>query len=288
MLLDVPISSTTGFTAVKKNMGEMINRGIEVSLDADILKTEDFLLNIGGNFAYNYNEVTELYGDRDEYGQSGTGIVTKVGYPYGQFRYVRFAGINAANGDALWLDKDGNVTDTYSDDHAVILEGKQWHAPIAGGFYLNASWKGFSVNAQFSYVLGKWMINNTKYFIENTYSGGGWLGFNRSTRVLDAWEKPGDITEIPRVDDPEGMNFDTRLLEDASFLRLKDLQVSYTFDKKVLEPLKILGGAKVYFKASNLLTFTKYTGYDPESVSNLELGGYPAARVITFGLDLTF
>lgn len=127
------------------------------------------------------------------------------------------------------------------------------------------------------------MINNDRYFDE---SNGRFASYNQSRRLLNRWQKPGDVTDIPR----HGvyMEFDDRLLEDASFLRLKNLSLSYTFPKELLRKTRVLSGARLYFQAQNLLTFTKFSGLDPESSMNLYAAQYPMSRQFTFGLDLTF
>lgn len=97
---------------------------------------------------------------------------------------------------------------------------------------------------------------------------------------------PGDITDIPR----HGVytEFDDRLLEDASFLRLKNLMLSYSFPQEWLRKTRFISGVKIYAQAQNLFTFTKFTGLDPEGSSNMYQAQYPMARQFTFGLDLTF
>ena len=125
--------------------------------------------------------------------------------------------------------------------------------------------------------------DNDRYFDE---SNGRFVSFNQSKRLLDRWKKPGDITDIPR----HGVytEFDDRLLEDASFLRLKNLMLSYTFPQEWLRKTRFIGGARIYAQAQNLFTFTKFTGLDPEGNSNMYQAQYPMARQFTFGLDLTF
>jgi phosphate/sulfate permease len=140
-----------------------------------------------------------------------------------------------------------------------------------------------SLSAQFAWVADRWMINNDRYFDE---SNGRFVSFNQSKRLLNRWKKPGDITDIPR----HGVytEFDDRLLEDASFLRLKNLMLSYTFPQEWLRKTRFIGGARIYAQAQNLFTFTKFTGLDPEGNSNMYQAQYPMARQFTFGLDLTF
>jgi hypothetical protein len=101
---------------------------------------------------------------------------------------------------------------------------------------------------------------------------------------LDRWKEPGDITDIPRHG--QYTEFDSRLLEDASFLRLKNVMLSYTLPTKWSRG--VIAGARIYAQAQNLLTWTRFSGLDPEGTSNIYAAQYPMARQYTFGLDLTF
>ena len=100
------------------------------------------------------------------------------------------------------------------------------------------------------------------------------------------WQKPGDITNISTPDSP--MQFDTHLLENASFMRLKNLTVSYDLPKNWMRRTGFMESARVFFVGRNLWTVTKYRGYDPEIDSNMQLGNYPNTKQFTFGLELTF
>ena len=192
----------------------------------------------------------------------------------------RYAGVNPINGDALWYDKEGKLTTELRDDDKVLL-GKSYIAPWQGGFGSQLSYKGLSLSAQFSWVADRWMINNDRYFDE---SNGRFANYNQSSRLLDRWKEPGDITDIPRHG--QYTEFDSRLLEDASFLRLKNVMLSYTLPTKWSRG--VIAGARIYAQAQNLLTWTHFSGLDPEGTSNIYAAQYPMARQYTFGLDLTF
>lgn len=283
MLMTIPYSFTTGFASGWGNIGNMRNTGIDVQLSFDVLNKNDFYLNISGNFNYNSNTITKLFGGRDEFVVPNTGIKYKVGMPYGEIYYVRYAGVDPANGKQLWLDKDGNITTTYSEDNAVFT-GKQRFAPFAGGIQINFAWKGISLNADFTAVAGKWTINNDKFFIENANFA---ADHNQTTNILyNSWTTPGQITDIPKYS--ETRKFDTHLLENASYIRLKNLQISYSLPKSLMKKSGFMRGARVYAIGRNLLTITKYSGYDPEVDSNLQLGNYPNSKQFTFGVELTF
>ena len=273
MLIAVPLSyaQSNGYGYRWENVGGMVNTGVEFNLAADILRIGDFSWNVNANFGYNLNRITELYNGVTEYENANTNTKLVVGHPLGEFYMNRFAGVNPANGDALWYDKDGNITNVIRDSDRVLL-GKSCNAPFQGGFGTVFSWKGLSVSAQFSFVAGRYMVNNDRYFDE---SNGRFATYNQSRRLLERWKQPGDITDIPR----HGVftEFDSRLLEDASFLRLKNLMVSYTFPK-----------VRIYLQGQNLFTVTGFSGLDPEGVANIYAAQYPMSRQFTFGLDLMF
>ncbi|MBQ0044456.1 MAG: TonB-dependent receptor [Bacteroidales bacterium] len=284
MLMEVPLSYTTsnGFGYMWDNVGGMVNTGIELNVDALAIRRGDFVWNINANVSYNHNRITELYNGVTEYETANTNTKLVVGHPVGEFFINRFAGVNPANGDALWYTADGELTNELRESDKVLV-GKTYFAPWQGGFGTSISWKGLAATAQFSWVADRWMINNDRYFDE---SNGRFQVYNQSRRLLDRWKQPGDITDIPR----HGVygEFDSHLLEDASFLRLKNLMVSYSLPSSLLSRQKVLRGVRFYLQGQNLLTLTRFSGLDPEGTANVYAAQYPMARQYTFGIDITF
>ena len=283
MLMEVPEPySTSGFGYYWDNVGVMVNQGVELNLTGALVQTKEFMWTVNANFSYNHNEIVELYNGVQEYERSGTNTKLVVGHSLGEFYINRYAGVNPANGDALWYTKDGELTTELRDEDKVLV-GKSYIAPWQGGFGTALSWKGLSLSAQFSWVADRWMINNDRYFDE---SNGRFASYNQSRRLLDRWQKPGDVTDIPR----HGVytEFDSRLLEDASFLRLKNLMLSYSLPEKLITRSRVMRGLRIYAQAQNLFTFTPFSGLDPEGTSNVYAAQYPMARQFTFGLDITF
>ena len=183
----------------------------------------------------------------------------------------------------MWYDKDGNLTKVYNEERDSKFTGKQRYAPWNGGFGTSFSWKGLSITADFAWQAGKYMINNDNYFVMNANQG---TSQNMAADMLNIWTKPGDITNIPKYG--EEVQFDTHLLEDASFLRMKNLIVQYTFPAKWMKATKGIQNAKVFFVGRNLFTATKFSGYDPEPDINLVRFNYPNSRQFVFGMELTF
>ena len=283
MLMQVPIRFASGTAYKWDNIGKMVNRGAEFDLNVDVIRTKDFLWSVNANASYNRNIITELYNGKDEYELSNTGLKLVVGREYGEFFINRYAGVNPVNGDALWLDKDGNVTTEFREEDKVLV-GKSRFAPWMGGFGTTFSWKGITLSAAFSWVEGRYMLNNDRFFQE---SNGIYQSYNQSRKLLyDRWKKPGDITDIPR----HGVvaELDDRFLEDASFLRLKNLSLSYSFPENLLRKTRCIYSARIFAQAQNLFTFTSFQGMDPESESNIYQAQYPMSRQFTFGLEITF
>ncbi len=284
MLMEVPLSYATsnGFGYKWDNVGAMRNVGAELNIAATVVTWRDFNWSINANVSYNSNKIIELYNGVTEYEPSNTSTKLVVGQKLGQFYMNRYYGVNPANGDALWLTKDGEITNELRDSDKV-LTGKSSIAPWMGGFGTALSWKGLSLSAQFSWVADRYMINNDRYFDE---SNGRFMSYNQSRRLLERWKEPGDVTEIPR----HGIytEFDSRLLEDASFLRLKNLTLGYSLPQELLKKTGFIRGLRVYAQGQNLFTVTGFSGLDPEGSRNVYQAAYPMSRQFTFGLDLTF
>lgn len=284
MLMSVPVSyADKGYGSRWDNVGAMVNRGVEISADGDVIRTKDFRWNLYANVSYNMNKLTELYNGIDEYVDNNVTMYA-VGKTVSGFYMVRYAGVNPANGDALWYTKDGEITNVFSEDDRVFIEGKSYIAPWQGGFGTTLSWKGLSLTAHFSWMADRWIYNNDRIMTE---SNGLYTDYNQSNRLLyDRWKKPGDVTDIPRYGvTPQ---FDTHYLENASFLRLKNLMLAYALPQKWMERTHFLTKARVFAQAQNLLTFTPFTGLDPEVSANIYRASYPTTRQFTFGVELNF
>ena len=140
------------------------------------------------------------------------------------------------------------------------------------------------LSTQFSWVADRWMFNNDRFFEE---SNGLYAAYNQSNRLLyDRWKQPGDVTDIPRHGVTPQM--DSRFLEDASFIRLKNVMVGYTLPKKYVDATRFFTNARLYVQAQNLFTWTKFDGLDPESTSNVYKAQYPASRQFTLGVEVSF
>lgn len=294
MLMDVPIPYTTGFETVLSNVGGLVNNGVDLSISYDILRGHDYFLNFTTNFNYNKMKITELFGGETLWPMSGTSLAYIVGQPL-LFYMPIYAGVNSQTGEMQWYLPGDDPTKTQMDpnkvtsnfDESALMQntGMSQIPPFSGGFSISGSWKGIGLQADFAYVVGKYLMANERYFSENPVA---FFGMNTSQNVLDSWKKPGDQAYYPNWKDQPVMEFDTHLLSDASFLRLKNLQLSYTLPSRVLAKSKSLKNLKVYLTGRNLLTVTKFNGIDPEVNQNLSMAPLGNSKQYIVGIELTF
>lgn len=294
MLMDVPYPYTSGFDEITRNVGSLENSGIDINASFDVLSAKDYYLTINANFNYNKQKITKLFDGKQRWDIANTGVTYVVGDAV-SFYYPIYAGVNPANGAQQWYLPGDNVdvttkdptriTENFNEDALIQNSGKKRYAPIAGGFSLTGGWKGLSLQADFSYVLGKYLINNDEFFYANPYQ---FFTYNGHKDILDYWKKEGDVTKYPAWGNGEVMHFDTHLLQNASFLRLKNLQIAYQLPKKWFANSNSLKGAKITLTGRNLFTVTKYNGIDPEVDSNLTLGRVGNSKQYMVGLELNF
>ena len=293
MLMDVPYSHTTGFSSMYDNVGSLVNAGLDITLGVDILRGRDHYLRFNTTFNYNSEKITELFNGLDRWELTGTGLAYVVGEPVMYYAPV-FAGVDPEDGRQMWYvpgdDVDVHTTDngttkTFNEADLTQNTGKRLHAPVNGGFSFAGGWRGLSLQADFSYVLGKTLINNDKYFYANAFQN---TDSTQHKDVQDFWSPDNTDAKYPDWSKGEVMQFDTHLYENADFLRLKNLQIAYSLPKTVLGSQNVVNGVKFSFTGRNLFTVTRYSGIDPEVDSNVSLGIVGNSKQFLFGVELTF
>lgn len=295
MLMSTPLAYTTGFSSMMLNVGQLTNNGVEVEVSYDAFRSRDAFINIYANFAYNANKIDKLFNGQKSWDRPSYYISYVVGKSINYYM-AEFAGVDKNDGMAMWYTKGnhGNgktvhefnpetMTKTYSDELLQDV-GKSYYPNMNGGFGFTASWKGLSLNADFAFVLNKYMMNIDYQF--STNNANAKAGFNQSRDMLKIWKKPGDITDIPNLASENV--FDTRVLQNASFLRLKNLTLSYSLPQQWMQATRFFDSVRIYATARNLFTATKYIGGDPELDSNLALGFYPSTRQYMLGVEVSF
>ncbi|MFN4006384.1 MAG: SusC/RagA family TonB-linked outer membrane protein [Chitinophagaceae bacterium] len=284
--IDLFVSKTLSATAglgngatQELNAGKLRNRGFEYVINYDVIKKRDLTWTLFANGAINRNQVVDLAGVPSY--ERGTELI-KVGMPIGSHFNVRWAGVDAATGQALYYDLDGKVTNQFSASIRQQTFGT-WQAPYTGGFGSRLRYKGFDFNILFSWQNGAYRYNNLEFFMENP----GFLtsGYNQA-RSLNFWARPGDIAT---VQSPAQQNqFTSKYIQDAAFLRLRNVSIAYTVDREVLSKIKFIQGLRIFVNANNLLTFTNWKGFDPEDNNNISLSEFPNPRTITGGIEVKF
>lgn len=281
LILPLELSRTTGLTNIEKNAGQVQNRGVEVNLSYDIIKGRDFRLNVNGNFTFNDNKITKL----TTQDTIVSGIIARiVGQPINSIFLVEYGGVNPANGNTIYKNLDGTTTESTTNLNGQRKVVAMGDPNIFGGFGLDANYKGFALNAQFNYQFGSRAYNNERNNIENP----DYYYDNMNADLLNEWQRPGDITNIPRPDNTFFANT-TRFIEDNSFVRLRNITLSYSLPAKWVSVTK-LRNVTLYATAFNLLTFTNWRSRDPEFSQSGALTGaqYPALKTLQAGLRVGF
>ncbi|HPM31764.1 MAG TPA: SusC/RagA family TonB-linked outer membrane protein, partial [Chryseolinea sp.] len=293
LLLFKPLSLTTGFPGIDDNVGEMENKGIEfsvssVNIDKDLRWTTTLNLSKNLNKVLFLPDSTPLFRGYTGQGVDRTNIV-KEGEPLGSFWGLNYLGVNSATGDAIYQDrnKDGAITNA----DAMVIGNAQ--PKLIGGITNAFQYKRFDLSIFFNFSLGNKVLNFTK---ASTVNMGDDIQTNQSIDALRRWKNPGDITDIPRYELNSTVNNLTsnRLLEDASYLRLKNLSFGYNLPPNIINKL-MLSQLRVYASATNLWTLTKYSGSDPEvstldgstTAQGIDFFTLPQVRTIAIGLNAT-
>lgn len=318
LLLDRPIPTTSGFTTVPTNVGEIQNTGVELSLNATPVASSSFSWNIALNASYNKNEILELFNGQP----IDVGFATRLaeGHPVGAFFGWQVDGIfqnqaeveahatqpNAAPGDLRFVDISGGagpdgILGTSDDlppdgvindaDRTFIGQGlPDW----AGGITNIFSFKGLELSTFFQFSLGNDIYNNNLEFAEGMHSI-----FSTTKRAWEGrWQQEGDDEDFPRsvTNDPNNNRRNsTRFVENGSYLRLKTATLSYTFPKSLFGNTGI-DRLRIYVSGQNVFTITDYSWFDPEvstfgeanNAPGTDFLTFPQAKSIIFGINLGF
>jgi TonB-linked SusC/RagA family outer membrane protein len=292
LLLNVPISSTSGFTTATRNIGEVKNTGVElvlntVNFDGEFQWITDF------NVSWNQNEVLALNNDEDIINPPGNfRKIYRVGESMGSWYIEEWAGVNPADGTPLWMqtDEDENPTTTtgsFSQAGRRIVGDAI--PDLVGGMTNTLSYRGLSLSFFFNFVYGNKVFNSSRRFIESDGQRFGWNHLAEAGQ--DYWQNPGDIASRPQPllgGNNSSNSASTRFLEDGSYLRLRNVTLGYSLPQAWMDKAK-MQSLRIYVQGINLWTLTNYSGFDPEmDETGSEFFRYPVGKTISLGLDLTF
>ena len=307
VILPTKISPEFGIESIYYNQGSISNKGVELAFMFDLITNENLNLTVGGNICKNKNILESLGSNTQIVNEfsDGSAVISKVGESVYSFYGYEANGIIASKaeaentpiydykgqqftaGDVRFADLAENDGIIDARDRTILGDATP---DFFGGFYLSASYKDFSLTANFSYSVGNEMYNGVRRSLESMDNY-----YNQSTAVVRRWKEDGQVTDIPKAmfNDPMKNNrFSSRWIEDASFLRLSNLTLSYEFDSNLL---KFSRGGVIYVTGENLYTFTKYLGLDPVTsysynpmLQGFDYGKVPMPTTVKLGFKLQF
>jgi TonB-linked SusC/RagA family outer membrane protein len=267
LLLNEPLSGTGGFTTFSNNVGAMENKGYELTITANPVKTRDFNWTVNLNAAWNKNRVTKLREGVDEI--IGNPYTLKVGEDVQSYFLPIWAGADAENGDPLWY-TDGSKTETTNDFSQAerVLRGSGSPKGF-GGLSTTLTYKFISLDAQLNYQYGNYLFNQWDFIF---ISDGAFIGLNHNRKQLDRWQKPGDITDVPRFVAFNGNasnEFSTRYQYKGDFIRLRNITLGFELPSRIAQMAR-LTSARLYLRGTNLWTktFDDNLTIDPEQPAN--------------------
>lgn len=285
LLSNLDVSRTTGDTKVYRNVGEMRNRGFDLSLTTKNIvseKEDGFKWTTELNLAHNTNVLLKLYNGI----QKNFGTYSYIeGYDVSTMFLVRWAGVDPADGSPMWYDKDGNITKQYTTDNRVA--GDNSHSDVTGGMTNTLSYKGFSLRFLLNYQFGGYAFTSfgRDMFSDGLYSSSQ----NQAVEQLDRWQKPGDVALSPKpiwgVSTSSVMN-STRYLYNKTLIRLQNVVLSYRFSRDLIKPLG-LNQCVVSLIGNNLFAYSPYASSDHNSYKTC-MSGYPAERSVSLAVTVGF
>lgn len=289
LLMSKQLNSISGFSSLLTNVGQMRNTGVELEVRSNNIKTKDFSWTTAFNLSHNKNKILKL-ADLPWFVDGR--YVRKEGYPFNTIYLREYAGVDPETGSALYYDnqqdENGNYTKNKVTDpgQASPIPLKDITPTISGGFMNAFNYKFIDLSFNLSYSFGGYSYDNASYILQDDgYS----VISNKSTEQRRRWQKPGDITDVPRFvyGNKKGGNYNSsRAIHSTDHIRLKSLILGLNAPKAWLQKLGI-GNARIYFSGTNLLTWAAYDQYDPE-MSGV-VGFYtPPLKTYAFGLELKF
>ncbi|CAL1519741.1 TonB-dependent receptor [Chitinophaga sp. MM2321] len=313
VLINLPLPSQAGFATAPVNGAATRNVGQEFLISSRNIDQPDLKWSTDLNISFNKNEVTRIFnnieflnawGDVDSRGKA---IALAVGSGLGAFYGYTAAGVDPANGDQLYLTKDGKTTHNPSPTDRTVIGSAQ--PTFVYGLTNTLTYKNFDLTVFIQGSQGNKIFNAARLESEAMI-----FGINQSTAILNRWRKEGDVTDIPGVTKDGSTNnslISTRFLENGSYLRFKTITLSYRFSPELLRHIG-LTAATIYVSGNNLITITKYKGFDPEVSSNgsglgaaadatqatsindnrnisigMDNGAYPQSKMFLFGLNVS-
>jgi len=289
LLLQVPVPRSLGFDNIYQNFGALQNKGYELSVTADILRSEKGLnWNFNFNISHNKNKILKLAAPFTVYNRDI--FYYKEGVEMYSFYLHHQTGVDPKTGAPTWEDVNGDGKFDPNVDRKIVGTA---NPKFFGGFNNTLSMGRFDLTAFFQFSYGNKELNWNRFFLEH----GGTRATNYSKSQLSRWQNPGDITMIPKMNaaNYSGDLRPSRFLEDGSYMRLKNIALGYTLSPRISSRMH-LANLRIYVSAQNLVTWTKYSGLDPELTGTastaltqgIEFFSMPSPRTIMGGINVGF
>ena len=299
LLYEYPLPASHGVagysglvTSVMMNLAKVQNQGVEFVLNFVPVQTADFNWDVNFNFSYNADKILDLAGD-DDITMSDTKKIWKVGHSQYEFYMPTWVGVDPANGDPLWKKGDGTTNNYSLADYEMQGRATPWGF---GSLTNSLSWKGFNFSFMFYYNLGGKVYDS---IYGDIMHDGNDPGKNLHVDALQAWTPTNTNTNVPKysnTNDNQSNSPSTRFLYDATYLKLKNLNLSYTLPRNLLKKVGAISNVRLYLNVDNVFTVFKdkgYKGYDDLDIFGI--GGYeqyayyiPLSRTYTMGVNITF
>ena len=289
LLLNRTLPQTSGYASISENVGELDNRGIEIAIQSTNIDAGGFRWTTNFNIAFQDQKLLSLFE-----GEENIGAATQVGQPLNLWYNFDYAGVNPATGRPMYYDRNGELTylpttgSTIGDENDDRRILGNTNSDFFGGITNTVQYKGFTLDVLFQFDYGKDGRDGTGNFSYDPYES----RLNLYSQLQDlVWRQPGDITSFPRPNiaaELGGRTIGTpRLLQDLSYIRLKQVTLSYDLPLNWLSALN-LTNARVYVQGINLATWTNFTGLDPEFTGGTATGVFPPSKNVTLGVQLGF
>ena len=294
LLLVVPMGFSSGVTTQLQNVGNVVNKGLELSVNATLLQRKNLNWSVSANAAYNKNEITDMGATNDVIQGSDKQQILRRGESLGAFYGLQFSGIVQQGEDVSKLPTingqipqpgDLKFADTNNDNKIdgndrVILGSTQ--PDLIYGFSTQLRYGNFDLSASFAGSYGNKLYNALQRCLEQTTDS-----YNVLATVKNSWTPQNGSNALPLASTVRPFDYiDCRYVQNASYLKLRNLTIGYNLKIKKLKNIRI-EGIRLYATATNLFTITPYKGYDPEVSSGTDTGAYPASRTFTFGVSVT-
>lgn len=302
LLYQVPLPGVIGITSMWKNVGSVINNGLEIVAGAQIIQNKDWNWRVDANFGLNRNKVGSLYGGKSEIiVGDGTNIagsakkLLKPGLDVDTWYLPEWAGVDPATGSPQWFttNKEGErvITNSYDDASKNPIAIDKYTPKFFGGFSTNLSWRNIDLSANFGYSVGGKIYNYSRA----EFDSDGTYPDRNQMKLQDGWkrwEKEGDIATHPKAmynNKSQANNTSSRYLEDGSYLKLRNLTIAYNLKL----PQYYVSNLRIFASGENLFTITKFSGVDPEippvngKITGVSTAVYPSTRKFMFGINLT-